>query len=212
MKTGSDTTNCNRLNGRKGILLGITSLIGAITLCASICGASYATDGGSTDSRHKEGQGKTKKYTEKGGFERTPKDIINTLKDNEITQFQTLRGGLEQAFGLDKTLKGKGPFTFFAASDKAFTTIPGDDVQSLFANKKKLKQVLTYHVIEGSKLSSDALRTMKGIKTMEGHELKFSEKGGSLYVDKALVKISDVPCSNGVIHVIDSVLMPPLSQ
>lgn len=194
------------------VIFGSTAAISAIVLSASICGASLATDGGSTDSRRSEGQGKTKRYTEKEGFERTPKDIVNTLKDNEITQFTTLLDGLEQAFGLDKTLKGKGPFTVFAPSDKAFKTIPGDDVQSLFANKKKLKQVLSYHVIEGSKLSGKALRTMKSIKTLEGHEISFSEKGGSLFVDKALVKISDVPCSNGVIHVIDSVVMPPLSQ
>lgn len=197
---------------QKRMPVALMTLVAAITLCASTGGATYATDGGSTDSRRKQGTGKTKRYEEKGGFERTPKDIINTLKDNEISQFATLLDGFEQAFGMDKTLKGKGPFTVFAPTDKSFTTIPGDDVQSLFANKKKLKQVLSYHVIDGSKLSGQALRTMKSIKTMEGHEISFCEKGGSLFVDKALVKISDVPCSNGVIHVIDSVVMPPLSQ
>lgn len=79
---------------------------------------------------------KTEAFHEKQGFERKPKDIINTLKDNESTSFQTLLDGLQQAFDLDKTLKNKGPYTLFAPSDKAFKKIPDEDVQSLFANKK----------------------------------------------------------------------------
>jgi uncharacterized surface protein with fasciclin (FAS1) repeats len=73
----------------------------------------------------------------KQGFERKPKDIINTLTDNEVTAFHIFLDGLDQAFSLDDTLKNKGPFTVFAPSDKAFKTIPADDRQSLWANKKE---------------------------------------------------------------------------
>ena len=154
---------------------------------------------------------KTQEFKEKQGFERKPKDIINTLKDNESTSFQTLLDGFQQAFDLDKTLKNSGPYTLFAPSDKAFKAIPTEDVQTLFANKKKLKQVLSYHIVSG-RLDSKTLRTMKSVKTMEGHEIKLSTKGGDLYVDQSLVVMTDIPCSNGIVHILSEVVMPPLSK
>ncbi len=154
---------------------------------------------------------KTEKYKEKEGFERKPKDIINTLKDNEVTRFTTLLDGLEQAFDLDDKLKDKGPFTLLAVCDHGFKRMPGDDVKTLFANKKKLRQVLEYHVIEG-KLDSKALKEKGKIKTLEGHEVTISERGNSIYADDVLVQTIDLPCSNGMIHILDGVIMPQLSK
>lgn len=153
----------------------------------------------------------TQEFKEKQGFERKPKDIINTLKENEVTSFRTLLDGLQQAFELDKVLKNNGPYTLFAPSDKAFKKMPDEDVQTLFANRPKLKQVLSYQIVEGQ-LNSRALRTMKSTRTLEGHEINFSTKNGDLYVDKSLVLTTDIPCTNGVIHVLEEVVMPPLSK
>lgn len=154
---------------------------------------------------------KTTRYKNKEGFERPTKDIINTLQDNEVTRFATLLDGLQQAFDLDKTLKNKGPYTLFAACDHGFKRMQDDDVMSLFANKKKLKQVLQYHIVEGN-LNSEALKNGKKFKTLEGHELTINESGGNMYADKVLIQTVDIPCSNGIIHVLDGVLAPPLSQ
>ncbi len=154
---------------------------------------------------------KTEQFKMKQGFERKPKDIINTLNDNEVTAFHIFLDGLDQAFSLDNTLKNKGPFTVFAPSDKAFKTIPDDDRKSLWANKKKLQQVLQYHIVPGS-FDAKALGMMTSVKTLEGHELKLSKKGNDLYADAILVRTTDIPCSNGVIHVLDGVVMPQLSK
>ncbi len=154
---------------------------------------------------------KTERYKEKEGFERPKKDIINTLKDNEVTRFVTLLDGLIQAFDFDKTLKNNGPFTMFATCDHGFKRMPNEDVMSLFANKKKLRQVLEYSVVEG-KYDSDALKSIKKFKTMEGHEITISERGGNLYADNVLIQTVDLPCSNGIIHVLDGIVMPPLSK
>lgn len=154
---------------------------------------------------------KTERYKNKEGFERPTKDIINTLKDNEVTRFATLLDGLIQAYDLDKTLKNNGPFTMFATCDHGFKRMPNDDVMSLFANKKKLRQVLEYSIVEG-KFDSDALRKNKKFKTLEGHEITISEEGANLFADKVLIQTVDLPCSNGIIHVLDGVVMPPLSK
>ena len=154
---------------------------------------------------------KTEPFKEKEGFERNKKDIINTLKDNDVAQFTTLLDGLQQAYELDKTLKGNGPYTFFAPNDKAFKKMPDDDKQTLWANKKKLKQVLQYHIVFGD-LDGKALRTKHTVKTLEGHSITMSTKGNDLYADKSLITVTDIPCSNGVIHILDEVIMPPLSK
>ena len=153
----------------------------------------------------------TEQFKMKQGFERKPKDIVNTLTDNEVTAFHIFLDGLEQAFSLDSTLKNKGPFTVFAPSDKAFKTIPADDRKSLWANKKRLKEVLQYHIVSG-KFDAKALGMMSSVKTLDGRELKLSKKGDDLYADAILVKTTDIPCSNGVIHVLDGVVMPQLSK
>lgn len=187
----------------------ISTLLGVSLAVSFLLSAPVRSDSGSQGSLLI--ADKTREFHEKEGFERQPKDIINTLKNNEYASFQTLLDGLQQAFDLDKTLKNKGPFTLFAPSDKAFKTIPDEDVQALFANKKKLKQVLSYHIVSG-KFSAKFLRELKTLKTIEGHKLTLSTKNGNLHIDKALVQTADIPCSNGTIHIVDSVLMPPLSK
>lgn len=154
---------------------------------------------------------KTVQFKEKEGFERRKKDIINTLKDNDVTQFSILLDGLDQAFALDNTLKGNGPFTLFAPNDKAFKKLPDDDRASLWANKKKLKQVLQYHIVRGL-YNGASLRKETKLKTEEGHSISLSTRGDDVFVDKAGVTITDINCTNGVIHVIDDVIMPPLSK
>lgn len=154
---------------------------------------------------------KTQEFKEKEGFQRKEKDIINTLNDNDVGKFSILLDGLQQAYELDKTLKNNGPYTLFAPSDKAFGKMPADDKQTLWANKKKLKQVLQYHIVFG-KINAAALRKKSKLKTLEGHSVTISTKGDDIYADKALMTTTDIPCSNGVIHVVDEIIMPPLSK
>lgn len=154
---------------------------------------------------------KTKQFVEKEGFERKRKDVINTLKDNDVANFSILLDGLQQVTDLDKTLKNNGPYTLFAPTDKAFKKMPDDDRQTLWANKKKLNQILKYHIVFGQ-IPDAALRKGKKLKTLEGHSISITTKGGDLYADAAQISTSDIPCSNGVIHIIDDVIMPPLSK
>ncbi len=154
---------------------------------------------------------KTQQFVEKEGFERKEKDVINTLKDNDVAKFSTLLDGFTQAYSLDNTLKGNGPFTIFAPTDKAFRKMPDDDRMSLWANKDKLKQVLQYMVVEG-KIKAVDLRKEPQLKTMEGHSISITTKGTDVYADKAQILTTQIPCSNGVIHVLDEVIMPPLSK
>ena len=103
------------------------------------------------------------------------------------------------------TLKGPGPFTVFAPTDEAFAKIPKADLDALLADKKKLAAVLTYHVVPGKVMAAD-VKAGK-VKTVQGSELTLSTTGG-VKVDNAKVVSTDVVASNGVIHVIDSVIMP----
>ncbi|MBS1956283.1 MAG: fasciclin domain-containing protein [Cyanobacteria bacterium SZAS-4] len=143
-------------------------------------------------------------------------DIINTLRVEG--KFHKMLEGLSNAFDLDNTLKGKGPFTVFAADDKAWGKINQADQDTLFNNKNKMAQVLKYEIIPNAKLDSKALSAMSSVKSMEGHEIKLSMKDdkdakiAGLYADKAHVKSADIMCSNGIIHIVDQPLMPQLAQ
>lgn len=190
--------------------IAIGLLAGAL-ISASSATVAWASRGKSIKDGTKIASTKTERYKNKEGFERPTKDILNTLKDNEVTRFVTLLDGLIQAYDLDKTLKNNGPYTMFATCDHGFKRMPDDDVMSLFANKKKLRQVLEYSIVEG-KFDSDALKKVQKFKTLEGHEIKISERGGNLYADNVLIQTVDLPCSNGIIHVLDGVVMPPLSK
>jgi uncharacterized surface protein with fasciclin (FAS1) repeats len=130
------------------------------------------------------------------------KDIVDTAV--AAGSFKTLAAAL-QAAGLVDTLKGKGPFTVFAPTDEAFAKIPKADLDALLKDKAKLTAVLTYHVVPGTVMAKD-VKAGK-VKTVQGGELTVTVMGG-VKVDDARVTKTDIVASNGVIHVIDSVLMP----
>ena len=130
-------------------------------------------------------------------------DIVETAMG--AGSFNTLVTALKEA-GLVETLKGKGPFTVFAPTDEAFAKIPKEDLNKLLKDKKKLSKVLTYHVVPGKVMAKDVV-SLKKAKTVEGSSLRINTKKG-VKVDNANVKTTDIVTSNGVIHVIDTVLMP----
>jgi uncharacterized surface protein with fasciclin (FAS1) repeats len=130
------------------------------------------------------------------------KDIVDTAVS--AGQFKTLATAL-QAAGLVETLKGPGPFTVFAPTDEAFAKIPKADLEALLKDKAKLTAVLTYHVVPGKVMSKDVAPGT--VKTVQGSALTVSTTGGVM-VDKARVTAADIVASNGVIHVIDSVVLP----
>lgn len=130
------------------------------------------------------------------------KDIVDTAVG--AGNFNTLATALTAA-GLVDTLKGKGPFTVFAPTDAAFAKIPKADLDALLKDKAKLTSVLTYHVVAGKVMAAD-VKAGK-VKTVQGSELTVSTAGGVM-VDSAKVTATDIVADNGVIHVIDSVIMP----
>jgi uncharacterized surface protein with fasciclin (FAS1) repeats len=130
------------------------------------------------------------------------KDIVETAVS--AGNFNTLAAALKAADLVD-TLKGSGPFTVFAPTDAAFAKIPKADLDALLADKAKLTAVLTYHVVPGKVMSKDVKAGM--VKTVEGSSLTVSTMGG-VKVDNANVTAVDIVADNGVIHVIDSVVMP----
>lgn len=136
-----------------------------------------------------------------------PKDIVDTAV--AAGSFKTLATALTEA-GLIATLKGAGPFTVFAPTDEAFAKIPKKDLDALLKDKKKLTAVLTYHVVPGKVMAADVLKLKDGtkVKSVEGREITVGLKGGKVTVDSANVTATDIAASNGVIHVIDSVIMP----
>jgi len=130
------------------------------------------------------------------------KDIVDTAVG--AGNFKTLAAALTAA-GLIETLKGKGPFTVFAPTDEAFAKIPKADLDALLKDKAKLTAVLTYHVVPGKVMAKD-VKAGK-VKTVQGSELTISTAYG-VKVDNATVVKTDIAADNGVIHVIDSVIMP----
>jgi len=134
------------------------------------------------------------------------KDIVDTAI--AAGQFNTLAKAL-QAAGLVETLKGKGPFTVFAPTDEAFAKLPAGTVDALLKpeNKAKLVAILTYHVVPGEVKASDVVK-LTSAKTLNGESLKITTMGGNVMVNDANVVKADILCSNGVIHVIDTVLLP----
>jgi uncharacterized surface protein with fasciclin (FAS1) repeats len=134
------------------------------------------------------------------------KDIVDTAV--AAGSFKTLTAALKAA-GLVETLKGPGPFTVFAPTDEAFAKLPAGTVDDLLKpeNKQKLVAILTYHVVPGKVLAAQASK-MDSAKTVNGESLTIKAMGGSVMIDHATVVKADIACSNGVIHVIDTVLMP----
>ncbi|MGL6212119.1 MAG: fasciclin domain-containing protein [Paracoccaceae bacterium] len=135
------------------------------------------------------------------------KDIVDTAVG--AGNFTTLVAAVEAA-GLVETLKGAGPFTVFAPTDAAFAALPAGTVEDLLKpeNKDKLVAILTYHVVPGAVMSTDLTEGMKAA-SVQGGELTFTLDGGAK-VNGAVISGVDVAASNGVIHVIDSVILPPM--
>ena len=135
-------------------------------------------------------------------FAAQAKDIVETAV--AAGNFKTLATALKAAVLVD-TLKGKGPFTVFAPTDEAFAKIPKADLDALLKDKAKLTAVLTYHVVPGKVMAKDVKAGM--VKTVQGSSLTVATAGG-VTVDNAKVVKTDIVADNGVIHVIDSVVMP----
>ena len=135
-----------------------------------------------------------------------PKDIIETAV--AAGTFNTLAKALTAA-GLVETLKGTGPYTVLAPTDEAFAKIPAKDLEALLANKDALTKLLKYHVINGAVPSTQVV-TMTEATSLEGGKIQVKVVDGKVQLNgKAMVTSADIAASNGVIHVIDTVLMPP---
>ncbi|MCE8032568.1 MAG: fasciclin domain-containing protein [Halomonas sp.] len=134
------------------------------------------------------------------------KDIVDTAV--AAGQFETLAAALDAA-GLVETLKGEGPFTVFAPTDEAFAALPEGTVEALLLpeNREQLQSVLTYHVVPGKVMAADAIN-LDSATTVQGQDITITTMDGSVMVNDATVIQADIEASNGVIHVIDGVLLP----
>jgi uncharacterized surface protein with fasciclin (FAS1) repeats len=141
------------------------------------------------------------------GAQTMSKDIVDTAVAHG--SFKTLAAAL-QAADLVDTLKGAGPFTVFAPTDAAFAKLPAGTVENLLKpeNREQLRRVLTYHVVAGRVSSADVSK-MTSARAVSGDMLRISLKGRSVMVNDATVVTADVAASNGVIHVVDTVILPP---
>ena len=132
------------------------------------------------------------------------KNIVETAV--AAGSFKTLAAAL-QAAGLVETLSGKGPFTVFAPTDEAFAKLPAGTVEALLKDKQKLTAILTYHVVAGNVPSSEVVK-LTSAKTVNGQDVKIQVMDGKVMVNNAHVVKADVKANNGVIHVIDTVILP----
>lgn len=131
------------------------------------------------------------------------KNIVETAV--EAGSFKTLVTAV-QAAGLVETLSGVGPFTVFAPTDEAFAKIPEETLQAVLKDKEKLTAILTYHVVSGKVMASDVMG-LNSAETVQGGEVKIDTANGVM-INDAKVVTADIECTNGVIHIIDTVLMP----
>ena len=132
------------------------------------------------------------------------KDIVDTAV--AAGDFSTLVTAVKAA-GLVETLKGEGPFTVFAPTDAAFAKVPTDTLNALLADKAALANVLTYHVVAGNVMAADVVKLTSAV-TVQGQAVSIEVKDGKVYVDGTQVVATDIKASNGVIHVIDAVILP----
>jgi uncharacterized surface protein with fasciclin (FAS1) repeats len=143
-----------------------------------------------------------------GADEAQKKDIVETAID--AGSFKTLVSAVKAA-DLVETLKGKGPFTVFAPTDEAFAKIPQEKLEALLKDKEALAAVLTYHVVPGKVMGADVVK-MESAKTVQGQSVRIVAKNGKVTINGASVVKTDVDCGNGVIHVIDTVIVPPTNK
>lgn len=134
--------------------------------------------------------------------------LVQTAVD--AGQFKTLVAAV-QAAGLDKALGGEGPFTVFAPTDEAFAKLPAGTVEDLLKpeNREKLVAILTYHVVPGKVLAGDVAGKKANVATLQGGDIVVDAVSGSVMINDATVTAADIMASNGVIHVIDRVILPP---
>jgi uncharacterized surface protein with fasciclin (FAS1) repeats len=132
------------------------------------------------------------------------KNIVETAV--AAGSFKTLVTAVKTA-GLVETLSGPGPFTVFAPTDEAFAKLPEGTIPALLQDKEKLTAILTYHVVAGKVMASDVVN-LDSAKTVNGQSLTIKVEDGKVMVDNAMVIKTDIVCSNGVIHVIDAVVLP----
>jgi uncharacterized surface protein with fasciclin (FAS1) repeats len=140
-------------------------------------------------------------------------DYMSSMEKKSIVEtavgagkFNTLVTAVKAA-DLVETLSGPGPFTVFAPTDDAFAALPAGTVESLLQNKDKLQAILTYHVVPGKVMASDVVH-LQSAKTANGQMITIKVKDGVVMVDNAKVVMTDIECTNGVIHVIDAVILP----
>jgi uncharacterized surface protein with fasciclin (FAS1) repeats len=171
----------NKTDRTRVLVLGLGALVFATAL------AMFATSGANAQDKHQ-------------------KDIVDTAIS--AGSFKTLVSAV-QAAGLVDTLKGTGPFTVFAPTDEAFGKLPPGTLETLLKpeNKAQLAAILTYHVVAGKDMAADVTKA-KSLKTVNGQELAVEVKDGKAYVNGAQVVKTDIATSNGVIHVIDAVVLP----
>ncbi len=184
----------------RSVVLGVVSIAFATAMasgqCKSACGDSEAQTGSKSGAAIVQAAHHPKAE---------PNDIIDTAVS--AGSFKTLAAALKAA-GLIDALKGKGPFTVFAPTDEAFAKLPAGTVEELLkpANKARLASILKYHVVSGSVMAKD-VKTGSAV-TLDGQRVDLVAKDGGVMVDGATVTKADIACSNGVIHVIDTVILP----
>ena len=144
---------------------------------------------------------------EMSGAEMEKKDIVAIAAGDE--RFKTLVAAVTAA-GLVETLQGEGPFTVFAPTDEAFAKLPAGTIEELLKpeNKQKLVDILTYHVVAGKVMAADVV-TLSEAETVLGQKVTIKVEDGKVYINDAQVILTDIEASNGVIHVIDTVILPP---
>jgi len=136
-----------------------------------------------------------------------PTSLADTIASNP--QLTTLNGLVGKA-GLTDTLKGSGPFTVFAPSNEAFAKVPAKTMDDLGKDPVKLKAVLTYHLVPGKVMSADVKNGNS--KTVNGANVALSKSGDYVTVEDAMVQTADISATNGIVHIVDSVLMPPAAR
>jgi uncharacterized surface protein with fasciclin (FAS1) repeats len=172
-------------------------LIPALAIAVAACSSSAASPSPSPETA-----------TPAASMEAMTKDIVATA--TEAGSFKTLLTAATAA-GLVETLQGDGPFTVFAPTDEAFAALPAGTLDSLLADPEALKKVLLYHVVSG-KVTADQVVGLTSADSVEGSLIAIAVKDGKVYLnDSAQVTATDVMASNGVIHVIDQVILPPAS-
>jgi uncharacterized surface protein with fasciclin (FAS1) repeats len=168
---------------KRFVVLGLVLALGAIPAFAGDCGSSKVKQAGNYGASN---------------------DIVATAK--AAGSFNTLLAAADAA-GLVETLQSDGPFTVFAPTDEAFAKLPEGTIDSLLADKDKLRAVLLYHVVPGRVMAADVVN-LKSATTAQGSDLNIKLADGSVLIDNATVTATDIETSNGVIHVIDTVIVP----